>query len=170
MNMPIKKNRPRFVTAISNMVRKGKKYSGRGKMHASQNELARNLIGLETIPCAQEPESSKQRIFSPKSESELLASREGRKAFQRALAPNLTGLETEVLAQDLKSSEQQNFTPKSESELLAAHEFAHAGTPNPAVDWIEHVTEPDVSAVPASGAPFQTLRSSVTGTSRAIHV
>ena len=139
-------------------------------MHASQSEPARNLTGLETIPSAQEPESSEQRIFSPKSESELLASREGRKAFQRALAPNLTGLETEVLAQDLKSSEQQNFTPKSESELLAAHEFAHAGTPNPAVDWIEHVTEPDVSAVPASGAPFQTLRSSFNGPSVAISV
>jgi len=137
-------------------------------MHVSQNEPAKSLTGLETVPWALESKSIEQRTFTPKSESELLAAREGRKAFQRA--PNLDGFEPDLWTQDLKSSEQQNFTPKSESELLAAHEFAHAGTPNPAVDWIEHVTEPDVSAVPASGAPFQTLRSSFNGPSVAISV
>ena len=95
---------------------------------------------------------------------------EGRKAFQRARAPNLTGFETEVWAQDLKSSEQQNFTPKSESELLADREFAGAREPDLLVDRIEHVTHPDVSAVPASGTPFHTFRSSFSGPSVAISV
>jgi hypothetical protein len=167
---PIWKTRPRFVTAISNMARKGKNCFGRGNMHVSQNEPAGSLTGLETVPWAQEPESSEQRIFSPKSERELLASREGRRAFQRARAPNLPGFETEVLAQDLKSSEQQNFTTKPDSELLAANEFAHDGNPNPAVDRIEHVTEPDISTVPASGAVFHTHRSSRGGSSVAISV
>ena len=135
-------------------------------MHASQNEPARNLIGLETVHWAREPKSSEQRVFAPKSESELLAVRGGGNASQRA--PNRTGDETDLWAQDLKSSEHQNFTPKSESELLAAHEFAHAANPNPAVDRIEHVTEPNVSAVPASGMAFHTFRSSFNGPSVAI--
>ena len=139
-------------------------------MHASQNEPARNLTGLETVLWAQEPTSSEQRIFAPKSESELLAARGGGNASQSVRTPNLTGFETEVWAQDLKSSEQKNFTPKSESELLAAHEFAHAGKLNPVVDRIEHVTEPDVSALPASGAAFHTFRSSFSGPSVAISV
>ena len=137
-------------------------------MHASQSEPARNLTGLETIPSAQEPESSEQRIFSPKSESELLASREGRKAFQRATAPNLTGFETELWAQDLKSSEQQNFTPKSESELLADHESAGASQPDVVADRIEHLTDQEVSGVPASAGPIHTFRSSFNGPSVAI--
>ena len=127
-------------------------------MHASQNELARNLIGLETVHWAQEPKSSEQRVFVPKSESELLAVRGGGNGSQRA--PDWTGIEPDFWVQDLRSSEEQNFAPKSESELLAAHEFSRAANPNPAVDRIEHITEPDVSAVRASGTPFHTFRSS----------
>ncbi len=81
-------------------------------MHASQNEPARNLTGLETVLWAQEPRSSEQRIFAPKSESELLAARGGGNASQSVRAPNLTGFETEVWAQELKSSEQKNFHTK----------------------------------------------------------
>ena len=50
-------------------------------MHASQNEPARNLTGLETVPWAQEPKSSEQWIFAPKSESELLAARGRAQSF-----------------------------------------------------------------------------------------
>ena len=138
-------------------------------MHVSQNEPARSLTGLETVPWAQEPKSIEQRTFAPKSESEL-AARGGGKAFQRAKAPNLTGFEPDLWTQDLKSSEQQNFTPKSESELLADREFADALEPDLPGDRIEHVTHPDVSAVPASGAPFHTFRSSFSGPSVAISI
>ena len=85
-------------------------------------------------------------------------------------APNLTGFEPDLWTQDLKSSEQQNFTPKSESELLADREFAGALEPDLPADRIEHVTHPDVSAVPASGAPFHTFRSSFSGPSVAISI
>lgn len=137
-------------------------------MHASQNEPARKLTGLETGAWAQEPKSSEQWIFSPKSESELLAARGERNSSQSARAPNLKAFETEVWARDLRSGEQQNFTPKAESELLAAHEFAHDGKPDPVVDRIERVTEPGVSAMPSSGTPFHKFRSSFNGPSVAI--
>jgi len=139
-------------------------------MHVSQNEPANNLTGLETALWAQEPKSSEQRIFAPKSESELLAARGGGNASQSARAPNLTGFETDLWAQDLKSSEQQKLTSKSESELLAAHEFARAGNPILAVDRIEQVPKSGVSAAPSSGAAFHTLRSSFSAPSVAISV
>ena len=135
-------------------------------MHTSQNEPARNLTGLETVLWAQESKSIEQRTFAPKSESELLAARGGGKAVQRA--PNLTGFEPDLWAQDLKSSEQQNFTPKSESELLADHESAGAREPDVLADRIEHLTDPEVSGVPASAGPIHTFRSSFNGPSVAI--
>ena len=137
-------------------------------MHVSQNEPARSLTGLESVPWAQEPKSIEQRTFAPKSESELLAARGRDKASQRA--PNLPGFEPDLWTQDLKSSEQQNFTPKSESELLADRESADALEPDLPGDRIEHVTHPDVSAAPASGAPFHTFRSSFSGPSVAISI
>ena len=109
-------------------------------MHASQNEPAKNLTDLETVLWAQEPKSSEQRIFAPKSESELLTVRRGGNAPQSARAPNLTGFETDLWAQDLKSGEQHKLTSKSESELLAAHEFSRAA--NPIQPWIELSTSP----------------------------
>ena len=135
-------------------------------MHVSQNEPAKSLTGLETVPWALESKSIEQRTFTPKSESELLAARGGGNAFQRA--PNLTGFETDLWTQDLKSSEQQNFTPKSESELLADRDSADAREPGLPADGIEHVAHSDVSAVPASEAPFHTFRSSFSGPSVAI--
>ena len=86
-------------------------------MRVSQNEPAKSLTGLESVPWALESKSIEQGTFTPKSESELLAARGRGKASQRA--PNLPCSEPDLWTQDLKSSEQQNFTPKSESELLA---------------------------------------------------
>jgi len=132
-------------------------------MHVSQNEPAKSLTGLETVPWALESKSIEQRTLTPKSESELLAAREGRKAFQQA--PNLAGFEPDLWTQDLKSSEQQNFTPKSESELLADRDSAGAREPDSPADGIGHVTHPDVSGAPASETPFHTSRSSFSGQS-----
>ena len=137
-------------------------------MRVSQNEPAKSLTGLESVPWALESKSIEQGTFTPKSESELLAARGRGKASQRA--PNLPGSEPDLWTQDLKSSEQQNFTPKSESELLADRESADALEPDLPGDRIEHVTHPDVSAVPASGAPFHTFRSSFSGPSVAISI
>ena len=136
-------------------------------MHASQNEPARK-IGLESVRWAQGPQSSEQRVFIPKSESELLAVRREGNASPSEQTPNCNGFETEVTARDLKSNEQQKLTPKSESQLLAADEFAHVGSPDVPVDRTDYATEPDVSAVPAFGAAFHTFRSSFNGPSVAI--
>ena len=89
---------------------------------------------------------------------------------QNEPAKSLTGHESVPWALESKSIEQGTFTPKSESELLAAR--ASAGPPEPDVpaDRIEHVTHPDVSAAPASGAPFHTFRSSFSGPSVAISI
>ena len=114
-------------------------------MHASQNEPARNLTGLESRPLGARTEVERTKDFlrqNLKVSCWQLA--EGAK-LSSGTAPNLTGFETDLWTQDLKSSEQQNFTPKSESELLADRESAGAREPDLPADRIEHVTHPDVS-------------------------